>query len=379
MRLLLIADLHVGSIKDTSYMYNAVVSIIEKEVILQKTDAVIILGDYFHRLFKVNEEYVSCAINIMSYLIRACFRSKTKIRIVYGTESHEMGQYKLFNYHFTSLDVDIRVIDTATEEELFPGVNVLYLPEEYVSNKKKFYKPFLDNDKHYQYIFGHGIIEDGMPSVVTSGEPKSDEKQVPIFKSGELAVSADLTVFGHYHCYTDIGNNVFYLGSLFRSSFGEEDPKGYGIIEDFKLTFVENDRAYIYKTYEYTPTSDLYASSDNILRELNRIKSENPGIFSGERQGRIRMIFRLPLNIDPTFKENIRDLLVQEKQITILIKDSNDDRLIEEAKDSIKDEYDYLLDPSLGVGEKIHRWITDVNDASISMNLISEYIKKSKK
>ena len=64
-------------------------------------------------------------------------------------------QYKLFNYHFTSYEVDIKVIDTAMEEELFPGVNVLYLPEEYIDNKRKFYKRFLDGSKHYDYIFGH--------------------------------------------------------------------------------------------------------------------------------------------------------------------------------------------------------------------------------
>ena len=101
MRMLLIADLHVGSIKDNDYVYRVITDIIEKEVIFTKTDAVVILGDYFDRLFKVNEEYVSCAINIMSFLIRACSRSGTKIRIVYGTESHEMNQYKLFNYNFT--------------------------------------------------------------------------------------------------------------------------------------------------------------------------------------------------------------------------------------------------------------------------------------
>lgn len=374
MRMLLIADLHVGSIKDNEYVYKVTTDIIEKEVIFKKTDAVIILGDYFDRLFKVNEEYVSCAINIMSFLIRACVRGKTKIRIVYGTESHEMNQYKLFNYHFTSYEVDIKVIDTAMEEELFPGVNVLYLPEEYIDNKRKYYKKFLDGNKHYDYIFGHGIIEDGMPSIISVSAQKTNEKQVPRFKSGELAAVADLTVFGHYHCYTNIGSNVYYLGSLFRDSFGEETSKGYGIIEDHKLIFVENTQAYIYKTYEFDPKSDVYQSSDNIMKEVKRIKEENAEVFSGEHKGKIRIIFRTPINVDPTFRENIRDILFNDKFISPMIKESSDD-IIADAKEDIDDEYEFILDRSLPMEDKIYRYIGMNYDNPFPMERLISYIK----
>lgn len=374
MRMLLIADLHVGSIKDNEYVYKVTTDIIEKEVMFTKTDAVIILGDYFDRLFKVNEEYVACAINIMSFLIRACVRSGTKIRIVYGTESHEMNQYRLFNYHFTSYEVDIKVIDTAMDEELFPGVNVLYLPEEYINDKRKFYKRFLDGNKHYDYIFGHGIIEDGMPSIISTSTQKTNEKQVPRFKSGELAAVGDLTVFGHYHCYTDIGSNVYYLGSLFRDSFGEEGPKGYGIVEDHKLTFVENDKAYIYKTYEFDAKSDIYQSSDNIMKEIKRIREENAEVFSGEHKGKIRIVLRPPINVDPTFRENIRDILFNDKFISPLIKESSED-IIADAKEDIDDEYDFILDSSLPPEEKIHRFIGINYDEPFSMEKLVSYIK----
>ena len=71
-----------------------------------------------------------------------------------------------------------------------------------------------------------------------------------------------------------MGNNVYYLGSLFRDSFGEEIPKGYGIIEDDKFRFIENDKAYVYKTYEFNPESSIYQSSDDIIREIDKIKKE---------------------------------------------------------------------------------------------------------
>lgn len=379
MRILLIADLHIGSIKDIAYFYNVTTDIIEKEVIFKKTDMVMILGDYFHKLFKVNEEYVSLAINIMSYLIRACKRSNTKIRIIYGTESHEMNQYKLFNYHITSSDVDIKIFDTVTEETI-DGKNILYIPEEYINNKHHHYSKYLYSDKHYDYIFGHGIIEDGMPSIVSYSNEnnKNDEKQVPRFKSGELSSVSNITVFGHYHCYTDMHNNVYYLGSLFRDSFGEEEPKGYGIIEDDKFIFIENTESYIFKTYEFPPTSNIYDSSDNILNEINKIKNQHADVFKGDRHGKIRLVFKTPETLNPTFRENLKSILFNDKYFTPLIKDSTND-LISEIKEDLDDEYDFILDNSLPITDKIHQYITKQYDEVISLETLEKYIKKSLK
>lgn len=376
MRILLLADIHIGVIKDTNYVYEVMTEIIEKEIIFQKCDAVIILGDYFHRLFKVNEEYVSCAINIMSFLIRACKRNHTKIRMIYGTESHEMNQYKLFNYHITSSNIDIRIIDTVTEEELFPDIHVLYIPEEYMKDKKEFYKDTLYSNKHYEYIFGHGIIEDGMPSIISYNNHKSEEKQVPRFKSGELSEICDLSIWGHYHIRNEIvPNKVYYLGSLFRSSFGEEISKGYGIIEDDQFHFIENKRAYIYKSYEYLPGDPIYESPDIMIKELKRMKEENPGIFDGSTPGKIRMVFILPTNINPAFKDNLKDLMLQEKHITTLIKNNND-LILEEVKEEIEDEYDYLLDSKLSIEEKVYRFIHNTTGYSLPLEIIQNYIKE---
>ena len=374
MRFLLFADIHIGSIKDTKYVYQTLVDIIEKEVIFNKCDAVFILGDYFDRLFKVNEEFVSVAINVMSYLRRACARSKTKIRIIYGTESHEMNQYRLFNYHLTSRSVDIKVFTTCTAEEIFPNVNILYVPEEYVGDKHEFYREYLYESKKYNFIFGHGVIEEGMPAAVSySHSAKSEEKQVPRFKAGEFSDISDVCVFGHYHCYTDMGNDVYYLGSLFRDSFGEETPKGYGIIEDGKFSFVENTKAYTYKTYEFKPDSSVYKDADSILCEIEKIKKENESIFNGDSVGKIRIVFNTPDNTDPSFRENLKSILFNDKLITPLIKESTSE-IIEEAKESIDEEYEFILDSSLPINDKIYTYITKQYDDPMSMEELIKYI-----
>ena len=371
MRILVFADIHIGSIKDITYVYNIVTDIIEKEIIFKKTDLVVICGDYFHRLFKVNEEFVSLSINIMSYLIRACKRNNTKIRIVYGTESHEMNQYRLFNYHMTSQNIDMKVYETVTEE-VINGENFSFIPEEYINDKHEFYNKYFN--KHYDYVFGHGVINEGMPMLNPYAIDKHDEKRVPRFNSIELANISNICIFGHYHCYTDMGNNVYYLGSLFRDSFGEEDPKGYGIIEDGKFTFIENTEAYIYKTYEFDPSSEIYQSSDNILKEIYKIKHENEEVFNGTHQGKIRIIFKTPENIDPSFRENIKDILFNDKHISPLIKETTNE-VIEDAKEDVDDEYDFILDNSLSITDKIYRYINKQYDDGISLESLSFYLK----
>lgn len=357
MRILLMADIHIGSIKEINYVYSTITDIIDKEIIFTHSDMVVILGDYFDKLFKTNEEYVSLAINIMSYLVRACARENTKIRIVYGTESHEMNQYRLFNYHLTSSDIDMKIFDTATEE-IIDGHHILYVPEEYIMDKRKHYAKFFNSSKHYDYIFGHGIIEDGMPGIVSVSHEnnKNREKQVPRFKSGELSAVGDICVFGHYHVHTKVNGLVYYLGSLFRNSFGEEEPKYYGVIDDKDIRFIENTKAYVYRTYEFGPTSSIYNSADNIMNEISKIKEENKELFDGTHKGKIRLSFNTPENLDPTFRENLKNLVFNDPCIATLIKEPNSE-LIDEIKEDLEDEYDFIIDPSLGIIDKIYRYI----------------------
>lgn len=373
MKILTIADIHIGSIKDVTYVYNVMTDIIDKEIMFQKTDLVVILGDYFHRLFKVNEEYVSLAINIMSYLIRACSKSKTKIRIVYGTESHEMNQYKLFNYHITSTRVDMKVFDTVTEEETLPGTKILYIPEEYMFDKHEHYKDYLYSGKTYDYIFGHGVIVDGMPKNISyDNASKNDEKQVPKFKSGEFSEISKITAFGHYHVKVDMGN-VHYVGSLFRDSFGEETAKGYAVIEDGEYKFIENKEAYEFNTYEFNETSSIFNDSDELIKAIKEIKENNKDIINGDKTGKVRIIFKPPVDIDPSFKENLKGLLLGDKNINSIIKETSDE-LLEAVKDDLDDEWNFIIDSSMPKLDKVHRFMTMTYDDPLSIETLEKYI-----
>ena len=380
MRILVFADIHIGSIKDTKYVYNVITDIIEKEIIFKKTDVVVIAGDYFHKILKGNDEYITCAINVMLYLVRACARENTKIRIVYGTESHEMNQYRILSPHVMLTNVDMKVIHTVTEE-VIGDKSFLFIPEEYIDDKHEFYKDYLYSDKHYDYIFGHGVISEGMPMVSPIPNDKIKEKHVPNFRSGELGSVSDICIFGHYHCYTDMGDNVYYLGSLFRDSFGEEEPKGYGIIEDKEFTFIENKDAYIFKTYDLGEVSNsiTYFDKNKLIETINQIKNENSDIFFGDKIGKVRIKITIPENTSNEVKETLHDILFSEKCISLLTKEtSNDltDQVAEElAEDECNSELLFILDNSLPIADKIHRYINKQYDEIIPIETIEKYIR----
>lgn len=365
-RILLFADLHIGSIKNIPYVYNTITNIFDKEIKFNKVDAVVFLGDYFHQLFKCNSEYVRLAVNILNYLMLLCRRKNIKVRMVYGTESHDSDQYGIFDFFSKCSDFNFKVIDKACSEDLFPNCRVLYLPEEYIYDKNSYYEPLFR--KRYDYIFGHGIIKEGMPMV---SESSNTEKRLPIFSVKELSNICKVCVFGHYHVFTDMGN-VYYLGSLFRDSFGEEDPKGYGILENNRLKFIPNPDTYSYKSYEYQPDSSIYKDQNSFMKEFLRLKVKHKDIFDGSVPGKIRMIFNLPSDIDPSFKEKIKNLVLNEKCIVPVFKDKFS---CKDMSATSSEEYNYVLDDSLQVEDKIHKYINNHYDYDLPIDTIGDYIR----
>ena len=370
MRLLCIADIHIGSIKDTDYVFNTLKDIFDKELYNNKTDAVILLGDYFDRSLRVNDEFTSLAINAMIYLINLCKKRKCKLRIVYGTESHDANQYVLFHHFLKDKDLDFKIIYHVEEEELFKDVNVLYLPEEYIEDESYYNNYF---NKKYKYIFGHGIIVEGMPMIQFDSKPKSNEKRVARFRSKQLSEICDICLFGHYHINCLPEKNVGYVGSLFRNCFGEEKDKGYYIINDNKLEFIKNENAYTFKTYEFGSESNVYNGNDELIQEINKIKESNIKLFNGEEFGKVRLKFNLPKDIDDEFKINLRDILSKDKNISTLLIDKKDE-LEEDVKETIDVEYNFILDNSLNIYDKLFQYMDKKYDLDISLEDLKKYI-----
>ena len=279
---ILIADLHIGVI-NTQKQYEEIKQRIFPKIISEKPDFIIFLGDYYDHKLSLNDESTYYAVLIINEIIRICKDNgleTTKLRFVYGTESHEWDQYKFLNAMDT--DFNIRVIRYCEEEDLFPDLKVLYIPEEHLYNKGEYYEKFLSQTKKYDYIFGHGVIREVMKeAAIISDNNNSNRKKVPIFSTGELTYACKGQVyFGHYHIHTNINDTVFYVGSFNRWCFGEEEPKGFYLItkdtdeydeEIYECEFIENDLTDTFKTISFGYENAIFKDQQIMEKKLTQI------------------------------------------------------------------------------------------------------------
>ena len=256
---IIISDIHFGATDP---------DILKRELIevflyylenMKKIDFIIINGDYFDHKIYLNEKASDYSIAFMDKLVNISKKHKCPIRLVYGTESHEVNQYTIFSMYKEDKNLDFKVIYTVNEEELLPDLNVLYLPEEHIYSKPEYYKDYFNNKNKYDYVFGHGVIQEVMTHISRNTSKKeSDRKKVPVFSSSELMdICKGQVYFGHYHINTNINDKIFYVGSFSRWVHGEMKEKGFYHItcdtdkEKYTQKFIENylERKYITYTY----------------------------------------------------------------------------------------------------------------------------------
>ena len=245
---------------------------------IDKLDYMIILGDFFDHKMYLNDTDAWSAYECMKKIVFYVKKFNAKLRIVYGTASHENNQYHIFDSLFDDESLDISVVSTVSEEELFSNFKVLYIPEEYIHNKKEYYSEFFTKKKEYNYVFGHGIIQEVMTNACRNRTTSSNRVKVPTFTTAELSdICKGEVYFGHYHIHSVIASNIHYVGSFSRWKFGEEEDKGFYLVsyddlEDIYTNhFIRNTFAARYNELIYDEDSDIYSNDDLVLKTLSQI------------------------------------------------------------------------------------------------------------
>lgn len=184
---IIISDIHFGATDILQLKKELTEVFIYYLLNMKKIDFMIIDGDYFDHKIYLNDQVSNFAISFMDKLVSIAKKHKCPIRIVYGTESHEVNQYNIFDMYENSTDIDFKLIYTVQEEELLKDMKVLYIPEEYLFSKSEHYAKFLNKEAEYNYIFGHGVISGLMITSNTKeiSKKKSTRKKVHSFTTNE--------------------------------------------------------------------------------------------------------------------------------------------------------------------------------------------------
>lgn len=304
---LLIADLHIGCM-NAERQYDEIQSIIFPKIKSVKPDFIIFLGDFFDHKASLNDALSYYSFLVFTKIISICeeLNLQTKIRFIYGTESHEWNQYHIIETMKTSLDV--KVIRYCEEEELYPDLHVLYIPEEHIYDKGEYYKEYLTQPKKYDYIFGHGVIREVMKeAAITSDNQTSNRKKVPVFSTGELMYACKgQTYFGHYHIHSNMDDEVFYVGSFNRWCFGEEEDKGIYLVEkrddEYYNKFIINDMSEIYKTISFGYDNIIFKDNEALTKKLDQIDD----MIKNKIFDYVRFEFNIPSDaFNPEFIMNV--------------------------------------------------------------------------
>lgn len=381
---MLVADLHIGCI-DPSVQYNEFELIFLNRIKDIKPDFIIFLGDYFDHKASLNDALSYYSFYIFDKILSTIneLSLKTKIRFIYGTESHEWDQYNIIEIA-DKRGIDVSVIHTMSEEELFPDFNILYIPEEHVYNKSEYYSSYLNNTKKYNYIFGHGIIREVMKEAAISNETStSNRKKVPVFTTGELMhACCGQVYFGHYHINTNINDEVFYVGSFNRWCFGEEEEKGFYVIEtdgiDYTNEFITNTEAPIYKTIAFGYDNKIFQNAEIMENKLNQIDN----MIKDKIFDNVRFEFNIPENAENA--EYIINFIKEKYKFNTHVKTNIVNGYIEDKKKKSKEEIEHwnienapLFDKNLSIEGKINFFIGIEFKKDLPIEKISLYINNN--
>lgn len=195
-------------------------------------------------------------------LMRICHNHKVVVRVLLGTYSHDRGQSSLFPilHEKCGFTNDLRYIDKIYLEEIKSlSLRILYLPDDlpYASSYDciKVIRDMMKslNWNYVDYVFGHGYFDHMLPAHIPR-KPKCT-----FFIEQFESFVRRYICMGHIH-QCDFRSNIFYNNSFDRLAHGEEDPKGFMVIEDSgdtaKLEFIENKEATKFITFDFSNHTD---------------------------------------------------------------------------------------------------------------------------
>lgn len=371
-----ISDLHIGAF-DVEKQYEEFINIFIKKIENKNLDFIIVCGDFFDHKLYLNDKNSIYAYKMIQRLSN--INTNTKIRFVYGTESHECNQYNLLP--ITDIKSDIRVIKNVEEEELLEDLHILYLPEEYVYNKDRYYKDYFN--KTYDYVFGHGVIREVMKEVPIKESKDTKRAKVPIFNTSELdKICRGEVYFGHYHINREI-NDIISVGSFSRWKFGEEDRKGFYFIDCdtnekiYNREFIENTLSDTFITINFGYDSEIFKDSNKLEQTLDKCTS----LLTNDSIDHIR--FQLNVPTDAKEPEAIINYIKERYKYNDNVKINLVNGYISEKKEQnekeIKEENDKygFIEEDIPIEEKISTYIRIEKNKIIDPNNILIYLTNS--
>jgi len=316
-----ISDLHLGTKlnpKDYLESLDKFFDILKSSK--TKCKRIFVCGDLFDHKLSIDEMHFT-SVFLLNLVQNRCGKNDTHVPVdfVHGTYTHDYDQYPIYLNllkHIPGVEVNYYTEATIMVHD---NIRILYLPQEY---GKKDYTSFFEQE--YDIIVGHGPISSKTKNPCPIGKYE-------ILHSAELLGSiSKICVFGHYHGYTDFGNNVFYAGPWLRWRYGEDIDRVFFFCDNnYQMKCVDNNIAKIYKTLTVNDPEELRKILADDLTTPHRFdiitNDENIDVFRAiinTHRKNENLVWRLQTNI-----EFIQPVSIQQ-QVSLLTDDDKIESLI---------------------------------------------------
>ena len=369
-----IADVHIGavSIEETEQQLESYRAILDS---IDHIDFIVIGGDLFDKQLYENDPYIIYAWKFLQITMSHA----KKVRIVYGTSSHESMQYTLFEEILKLKKFDVKVIYTVSEEQLYDDVKVLYIPEEYIYDKNEYYKEYLSKEKEYQYVFGHGMIYEAFQGRIKPSKSTNDRRKAPTFSSGELSYCCNGDVlFGHYHVHTELEGNVSYVGSFYRWIQGEEEAKGLYLLSwngKSHKNFIINQSAKKYITQIFDSNDSIFQTTEELETSCQRLLE----IQEKEDIEKLKLIYKIPSRYADAERlmKYVKERFRSNKHIQVEfrnVESTESKKVMDELEDKDLELFHFITDPDVLEAEKISEFLKIKKDAEMKPETIQRYL-----
>lgn len=260
-----ISDIHFGSRPDSDKLYEELKNNFIKHCNEVHPDLIVICGDIYDKRVLIDSE----ANIYVNKFIYDCINTGATILIFEGTDSHDRHQINSFTHYISD---KFFIVNKVKEIDLL-GLHCLILPEEYVRDNT-YYNDYINNNKKYDFVFGHGMFKHVSFSKYENHEYSRHPYTFDYLMFKHIVKY--YVVFGHIHIHSEYKNKIIYNGSFSRLNFGEEEPKGWYEFElnknKCKYQFIENKDAPIFRTIQ---TSILPEDTENLLIQLRGYSESN--------------------------------------------------------------------------------------------------------
>ena len=365
-----ISDIHFGAIESNQLLTELGSEFIDKIEEMPIIDMIVIDGDLFDKKVSLNSNHSKAAFIFMSKVCEVAKRKNAKVRVVKGTLSHDNDQLDNLTM-FTDI-CDFKVINYL-ETENIDGIEILYIPEEYIEDEEYFNKIY---NGQYDLCFGHGMVKEAS-FVAHKQESAITMKRAPIFDTAKLLEAVKgVCMFGHIHTPMKIKKRFYYCGSFSRWCFGEEEDKGFNTIyytpecpEKTKVEFIKNELAREYNTVTVDVMNDSVENVISIISDIVNIGSyykKRIVINIGDGVENRRLMSDM---INETFSKYSSIVIIINNLEKEKIRRQNDEKV-----EHLLSEYGFIFDKTISREEKIYKYINKKYNRNIPLDKIRNYL-----